>query len=343
MNVDPATRTARVGAGVRSGRLQAAAAAHGLTGLPGSSPVVSVAGVALGGGLSWFGRKHGWISDGVTAFEIVDAEGNQRHVTAGTDPDMFWALRGAGGNFAIVTALEVALHPAPHLYGGRTLWTAGHAPAVADAFRRITATAPDELTAWLDLLHFPGAPPMVAVDATYLGAEDEARDLLAPLDLLPAPLSDSRKTMSVAELGSITAEPTDPGAGLSRAELLTTLDDDATEALLRNPIAPLLSVQLRHLGGAFTRPSDSPHGPLTEPYALYLFGLPTDPAAAAAVTARQRDLAAALPASGRKPYTFLNPDEDASDAFTPEATARLRTLKRQLDPHNLFRANFPVA
>jgi hypothetical protein len=342
LSIDPAARRARLGAGVSSGRLQAAAAPHALTGLPGSSPVVSVTGVALGGGLSWFGRAHGWVADSVTALDIVDANGHQRRVTAGTDPDLFWALRGAGGDFAIVTALELDLHPAPHLYGGRALWTAEHAPAVVEAYRQITATAPDALTVWLDLLHFPGADPMVALDATYLGHQDDARDLLAAVDHLPPPLSDSRRVRSVAELGSITAEPTDPGAGLSRGELLTTLDDVAAKTLLADPIAPLLSAQLRHLGGAFTRPSDSPHGPLAEPYALYLFGLPTDPAAADAVSRRQRDFAEALPTTGRKPFTFLTPTETVADAFTPDVLVRLRDLKHHHDPHNVFHANFPV-
>ncbi|MEU5995968.1 FAD-binding protein [Spirillospora sp. NPDC047418] len=343
VEIDAAARRARVGAGVPSGRLQAAAAPHGLTGLPGSSPVVSVAGVALGGGLSWFGRAHGWVADSVTAFDIVDADGRQRHVTAGTDADLFWALRGGGGDFAVVTALELALHPAPRLYGGRMLWTAEHAPEVMDAYRRITATAPGELTVWLDLLHFPGADPMVAIDATHLGDAGQARDLLAPLDRLPRPLSDSRRVMAVSELGTITAEPTEPGPGLSRAELLTDLDDTAAKTLLADPVAPLLSVQIRHLGGAFTRPSDTPHGPLTEPYALYLFGIPSDPATARAVAARQRALADALPVSGRKPLTFLNPAESAADAFGPAALDRLRRIKHHRDPRNTFRGNFPVA
>ncbi|GAB2883313.1 FAD-binding oxidoreductase [Streptomyces mayteni] len=342
VTIDPATARARVGAGVPSGRLQAAAAAHGLTGLPGSSPVVSVTGVALGGGLSWFGRRHGWVADGVTALDVVDARGRQRHVTAATDPDLFWALRGGGGDFAVVTALELALHPAPLLFGGRMLWAAEHAPAVLDAYRRITATAPEELTVWFDLLHFPGGEPMVAVDATHLGTAEEATELLAPLDRLPRPLSDSRRAMSVAELGSITAEPTDPGPGISRAELLTELDDVAAKALLAEPIAPLLSVQLRHLGGAFTRPSDSPHGPLTEPYALYLFGIPTDPATAEAVTARQRALAEALPVTGRKPVTFLGPTETLADALTPATLDRLRGIKHRHDPDRVLRGNFPV-
>ncbi|CAM3347218.1 FAD-binding oxidoreductase [Kibdelosporangium persicum] len=342
LRIDPARRRAHVGAGVPSGRVQAATAPHGLTGLPGSSPIVSVTGVALGGGLSWFGRAHGWVADSVTAFDIVDTEGQQRHVTAETDGELFWALRGGGGDFAIVTALELALHPAPRLYGGRILWKADRAPEVMEAYRQITATAPDELTVWLDLLHFPGADPMVAVDATYLGDESEARDLLSPLHRLAQPLSDTTRTMPVSELGTITAEPTNPGPGLSRAELLTELDDVAVKALLADPIAPLLSVQLRHLGGAFTRPSDTPHGPLTEPYALYMFGIPSDPATAKAVAARQHGLAEALPVSGRKPLTFLNPSESVADAFAPGTVARLRHLKNHHDPHNTIRSNFPV-
>lgn len=335
LEIDPVNRRARIGAGVSSGQLQQAAAAYGLTGLPGSSPVVSVTGVALGGGLSWFGRTHGWVADSVRALDVVDAEGRERHVTADSDPDLFWALRGAGGDFAVVTALELDLHPAPHLYGGRMMWTGEHAFAVLSAYQQIVDSAPDELTLWFTLVHFPGADPMVTVDATYLGPEAEARDLLAELDRLPQPIADSRRVMAVDELGGITGEPTDPSAGLSHAELLTTLDD----ALLAEPIAPLLSVQVRHLGGAFTRPSDSPHGPLTEPFALYLFGIPRGPEG---VLAKQAALAASLPISGRKPFTFLNPAETVADAFAPEVVERLRRIKSHVDPGGVFRSNFPV-
>ncbi|MFC7534511.1 FAD-binding oxidoreductase [Actinoplanes sp. GCM10030250] len=340
LSIDATARLARIGAGVASGRLQAAAAPHGLTGLPGSSPVVSVTGVALGGGLSWFGRAHGWVGDSVIAFDVVDASGTQRQVTVSSDPDLFWALRGGGGEFAVVTALTMKLHAAPSLYGGRVLWDLADAPAVVDAYRRIVATAPSELTVWLDLLHFPGASPMIAIDATHLGPEATARELLSPLDSLPTPLSDTRRVMTVDELGSITAEPTDPSAGLSHCELLTAFDDEVAATLLAEPIAPLLSVQIRHLGGAFAQPSDSPHGPLTEPFALYLFGLPTDPAG---VLAKQAAYAKALPVSGRKPFTFLNAQEAAGDAFGAVAMDRLRSLKRQRDPHSVLRGNFPLS
>lgn len=340
IEIDAPARRARVGAGVRSGALQAAAAPHGLTGLPGSSPVVSVTGVALGGGLSWFGRTHGWVADSVLAFEVVDADARARRVTAESDPDLFWALRGGGGDYAIVTGLELALHEAPQLYGGRLLWAGVHAGAVLDAYRSLTANAPNELTAWFDLLQFPGADPMVAVDTTYLGPEGEAREAMGALEGLPEPLSDSRRMMTAAELGGITAEPTDPAAGLSRTELLTTLDDDAAAALLAEPIAPLVGVQIRHLGGAFAAGSDSPHGPLRESYAIYMFGLPINPEIAAAVTAKQHALTESLPVSGRKPVTFLNPTESLADALAPTSVDRLRRIKADRDPANLFRSNF---
>jgi FAD/FMN-containing dehydrogenase len=340
IQIDAPGRRAEVGAGIRSGALQAAAVPHGLTGLPGSSPVVSVAGVALGGGLSWFGRAHGWVADSVIGFDVVDADGDPRHVTEATDPDLFWALRGGGGDYAIVTALELTLHEAPRLYGGRVLWDGVHTAAVLDVYRDLTRTAPDALTLWFERLQFPGGSPMVAIDATYLGDERVARDLLAALDRLPAPLSDSRRPMTVAELGGITAEPTDPAPGQARGELLTTLDDDTAGTLVAEPIAPLIYLQIRHLGGALARTSDSPHGPLTEPYAAFLFGAPSGPASAAAITAKQQTLAKMLPTSGRKPVTFLSPSESLADALVPEALARLRRIKTERDPSGLFRSNF---
>ena len=338
--VDPDGRAAQVQGGAVLGSLDAAAQPYGLATTAGVVSHTGIGGLALGGGVGWLARQLGLTCDNTLGYEVVTAEGEVVRASAEEHPELFWALRGGGGDFAIVTALELALHPAPELYGGRMMWAAAHAPDVLRAFRRITATAPEELTVWMDLLHLPGADPMVALDVTYLGDGTGARDLLAPLDRLPAPISDSRRIMPVTELGGITAEPTAPSPGISRAELLTRLDDDAAGALLADPIAPLLSVQLRHLGGALARYSDSPHGPLTEPYALYLFGVATDPAA---VTARQRALAAALPVSGRKPVTFLNPDETVADAFTPAVLTRLRAVKRRHDPDGLVRSNFPVA
>lgn len=338
--IDPNRRTATIGSGTKAGQLQAAAADHGLTGLPGSSPVVTVAGVALGGGLSWFGRSFGWVGDNIRAFDIVDAEGQARRITSETDPDLFWALRGAGSELVIVTGLEVQLHEAPEVFGGRQLWPATHARDVAEVFRALTATAPENLNLWLELLSFPGADPLVAIDSTYLGTEVEARGLMRATEALPTPLSDTRAPMSVADLGTITAEPTEPVPGSSRAELLTALDDAALDTLLGAPIDPLLSVQVRHLGGALARPTDNPHGALSEPFSVYMFGLPITEAAAESITKKQVDLARALPTTGRKPVTFLNPSESLADALPESSLARLRRLKEERDREGIFVGNF---
>ncbi|MFL1432172.1 MULTISPECIES: FAD-binding oxidoreductase, partial [unclassified Nocardiopsis] len=181
VEVDPAARTVRVGAGVSWGRVQEAAAVYGLTGLPGSSPGVGVAGYTLGGGLSWFGRRHGWAADAVRAWEVVCADGERVRVTAESDADLFWALCGGGGEVAVVAAVELELFPAPGLFAGSVVWPAGRAAQVAAAYEEIAADAPEELALWWSLHRFPGAEPLVSVQAAFLGGAGRARALLAPL------------------------------------------------------------------------------------------------------------------------------------------------------------------
>ncbi|MDA0564444.1 FAD-binding oxidoreductase [Streptomonospora sp. S1-112] len=342
--VDPAARTARVGAGVSWGRVQAEAGPHGLTGMAGSAPGVSVVGYTLGGGLSWFGRSHGWAADSVTAFEVVDAEGERGRVTAASDPDLFWALRGGGGDFALVTAVEFDLHPAPELYGGRVLFPGALAARAFEAYRAVTAGAPESLTTWFTRLHPPGGDPLVAVDVALLGGEAEAKELLRPLEEVGTAIADTRRLLSPAELGSITSDPTDPSPGFSRARTLTGLDGPAAAVLAEEDTAPLLLAQVRHVGGALARPSDSAAGALAEPYLVYAFGLPLSPELAAGLRERCARLWESLGerVSPRRPYSLLAPGESAADAFTPEAVARLREVKRARDPRGVFRANFPV-
>ena len=160
---------ARVGAGATWGKVLAQAGPLGLTGVAGSSPVVPVTGYTLGGGVGWFSRKYGLAASHLLAAEVIDATGRRSRVTAESDPELFWALKGGGGDFAVVTELEFALQPAPVLYGGRVLWPVERAAEVLAAFREVTAGAPEELSLWFGLLQFPGAPGMVAIDCTYLG------------------------------------------------------------------------------------------------------------------------------------------------------------------------------
>jgi FAD/FMN-containing dehydrogenase len=339
VDVRPDARVARVGAGVKWAQVQAVAGPHGLTGTAGSSPAVTVTGYLLGGGLSWFGRAYGLGSNSIRALDVVDADGAPAHVTADSDPDLFWALRGGGGDFALVTAIEFDLHPAASLYGGRMVWPGQQAARVLDAFRELTATAPEELTAWYGLFHFPDSPPFTSVDVTFLGESAEGATLLRGLDEIEGRKSDSRATMAVADLGDITAEPVDPRPGVSRTELLTGIDDQVAARLLDRPIDPLLTVQIRHLGGAFARPGDSAAGQIDEPYALYLNGPPVD-----GVPERQAALTEALAPylSGRKPLTQVGPGETATDVFPADTLARLRAIKAACDPHGVFRSNIPV-
>ncbi|WP_049564474.1 FAD-binding oxidoreductase [Nonomuraea sp. SBT364] len=341
--VDPAERVARVGAGARWGQVLAATGKHGLTGLAGSSPAVSVAGFVAGGGISWFGRAHGWAADSVRAFEIVGAEGEQVRVTASSDADLFWALRGGGGDYAVITAVELNLYEVPQLYGGRIVWPATRTGEVFEAYRAITADAPRGLSVWLNRMAAPPpAPATVGIDVTYLGEAAEAEDLLASLAAIGGSLSDSRGPMDVADLGAIAAEPVDPSPMLARTELLTGLPVDV---LADTDLAPLLNLQIRHLGGALAeaRPDGGPGGALAEPYLLYLLGLRL-PHLAEAVQGKQAALVAHLgeAVSGRKPYTFLAPGESATQAFPAETVARLARIKQDRDPRGVVRANFPI-
>lgn len=359
IEIDAERRVARVGAGVKWGELLAATEPHGLTALAGSSPDPSVVGFTLGGGLSWFGRAHGLAAHGVVAVEMVDPRGDAHRVTAVSDPDLFWALRGGGGDFGIVTAIEVELHPVPHLYGGRMLWPLEMAFPVLSAFAALTRSAPDELTLWAHLFRFPPMPEVpeplrgrafVSVDVTYLGSATDAEALLAPLRQIPAQVSDSLGTVPLSELGGIAAEPVDPMPTMELSGLLRGFDLKAIERLLSVAGAavdsPLSVVQIRHLGGALARATeeDGPAGAVTEPYQLFCLGVPMSPELAGAVAGSFESVTDALAGhlTGRTFFNFLGDSDDPGRAFSVEALARLREVKRRVDPHGTVRSNRPV-
>ncbi|GIH26432.1 oxidoreductase [Acrocarpospora phusangensis] len=355
----PDQRLAKVGSGALWTDVLAQSAKHGLTGLAGSTTHVSATGFTLGGGVSWFGRKHGFAANHVRAFEVVDADGVQRRVTADSDPDLFWALRGGGGDFALVTSLEFDLFPSHDLYGGRILWPAARAREVMAAFREVTASAPEELSTWFSLIQFPPFPELpeplrglsaVAIDVTYLGATEEAAGLLAAFDRVPGAIMDTRGQISAAHLGDICAEPTEPTAAVIRTELLTHVDEEISTALLTaagpGTVAPMAVVQVRHLGGALSRAADSDGacGHLPEPYLLFMVGILPFPELAGPVEERRRSIVRAVaPAlSGRRPFTFLGHSESAESAFPPATLDRLRAIKTARDPQSVFRSNHPV-
>jgi hypothetical protein len=357
--VDPQRRVARVGAGAKWGEVLAATAPYGLTGLAGSSPDPTVAGFSLSGGLSWFGRAYGLAAHSIVGIDLVDPSGERRWVTAVSNPDLFWALRGGGGDFGIAVALEIALHPAPHVYGGRLMWPIEMAWPVLSTFAKVTRQAPDALTLWTHLLQFPPMPmvpePMrgksfVTIEATYLGSAYEAEQLLAPFRMIPAMWADTMDTVQLSELGAICAEPEDPMPAMEFSGLLTDFDDGAVDALVRavgrDSGSPLVVVQLRHLGGALARGTadEGPVGALTERYQLFELGVPMTPELVPAIQAAFARTADQLAPylNGRTSFTFLGSDDDPTRAFSDEALQRLQEVKRLVDPNGVIRSNRPV-
>jgi FAD/FMN-containing dehydrogenase len=359
IHVDAERRIARVGAGVKWGELLAVAGPYGLTGLAGSNSDPSVVGFCLSGGLSWFGRKHGVAAHSVLAVELVDSEGQLRTVTAESDPDLFWAIRGAGGDFGIVTAIEVELYPAPQLYGGRIMWPLEMARPVLRAFRAITEAAPDELTLWTHLLRFPPVDFLpepirgknfVTVEFTYLGPAEEAEAYIAPLREIPAVAMDATGEYPVANLSDICQEPTDPMPTIEWSELLTDLDVDTIDRLVDVAGADaqnaLTVLQLRHLGGALARGTaeQGPNAAIDEQYLVFCLGVPMVPELVPAIQASTEAVQQAVAGqrSGRTFYTFLCSDSDPTRAFPAESLDRLRRIKADVDPGQVFRSNRPI-
>ena len=239
LTVDAGKRVVRFGAGVRSGQLVAAAAEHGLSVTPGSSPIVSATGYTLGGGVGWLARRYGVGAEHVLAFDVVDAGGRRLRVPAEENPDLFWALRGGGGDFAVVVATELALHAEPDAFGGGITWPQHKAAEVLTAFREVTANAPEELTVSVTLIDVPGGgPKLVVVHAVFLGAEEDARQLLKPFAAVEGAVDDTLAVLPMSRIGAVTNDPTDPGPSNGRAELLSRFGDARAAALLAEPVGP---------------------------------------------------------------------------------------------------------
>ncbi|MEC3954880.1 FAD-binding oxidoreductase [Nocardia sp. CDC153] len=358
VEIDVASRVARVGAGVAWQPVLERAAVHGLAGACGSSAVVGVAGYTLGGGVGWFARSRGYAAHAVRALNVVTADGDRRRVTAESNPDLFWALRGGGGDFALVTGLEFELFDAPELFGGRMLWPAERSAAVIAAFQEATAEAEAGLSLWLTLIQFPPFPQvpeplrgqaMVAVDVVAVGA---VTGPLRRFDEIAGLVLDTRRPLDAAQVGEVCMEPTDPAPARVRGELLTDFSAEVGEALLaaaapQGSVGPLALVQIRHLGGALaTPPADAGcAGGIAEPYLLSLLGPAPTPEFEALVVERQAAVVDAMRPhlSGRKPFTYLDSGENPAAVFDTETLARLRDIKARRDPDGLFRSNFPVA
>ncbi len=360
ITVDAERRTVRAGAGVRWGELLARTDEAGLAALCGSSPEVSVVGYTLGGGLSPLGRSYGQAANSVRAVELVNARGELVTVDAETDPELFWAIRGGGGSFGIVTAIELALFPVAEIFGGQIVWPVEHAPALLQAFRRLTDAAPEELSATFSITQVPPLPAVpeplrgrhiAAIGIAYEGDEAAGRELVRPLVELAPPLLHTLATYPIRDLGLLAMDPVDPMPSFMRSEYVSDLDDETIAALLaqvgEGAGSPLTTTQIRHLGGALARSADGQGvaGHIQAPYLLYAIGVPATPEIGAAIPGALEALFAAVATSGtgRRPLNFTEGGYDLRSVFTEEDYARLGRIKAQRDPRGVIDANHRIA
>jgi FAD binding domain len=360
VEVDGAQGTARIEAGVVAEELCAAAQGHGMSSLPGSSPNVGTIGYTLGGGMGWLGRRHGFACNRVRAIELVTADGQQRRVDADNEPDLFWALRGGGGGYAIVTALEVDLLPISEAYAGALIFPAEPGAEAVRAYRDWTQTLPDEVTSIGRFLRPPPMPdvpeplrdrPLWTVTAACIGSREQGERQVAPLRELGEPIMDTFDQIPASGLSRINMDPEPPIPTLGHHRLLRELSDDAIDALVGivGPEAgsPLLFTELCHAGGALGRPADG-GGALSKLDAKFVMlgiGVPMTPELGEALPdALDRLHDAMEPWSAEGGYfNFAERPSDVDALLPPQTCERLGEVKRRWDPDGLIRANHAVS
>jgi hypothetical protein len=358
VEIDPAAHRARVDAGVLWAEVAEAAAEHGLVGLAGSSPDVGVVGYSLGGGVSWLGRRYGLAANSVTAVELVNAEGELVRADAEQNADLFWALRGGGGSFGVVTALEFTLYPITEVYAGVLFFPLERGAEVLRAWRRWVDTVPDEVTSVGRFLQFPPIPALpdhlrgqsfVVVEAVSLLGEDATSELLRPLRAL-GPKLDTFGTIPTTELKHLHMDPEHPVPGHGDGMLLSDFNDAAIDALVSVAGAgagsPLLSVEVRHAGGALARkaPGAGALASIEGQFLMFAVGMSPTPELGAAVRAHVELVQNALAAwdSGRMYLNFAEKRQRGERLFGDLTYRRLQTVKASVDPEDVFRSNHPV-
>ena len=325
--VDPDRRVARVGAGVRWSQVIEAAAPFGLAPITGTHATVGAAGYTLGGGVGWLSRRYGFAADSLLRAEVVTADGRLLHVSADRHPDLFWALRGAGANFGVVTSMEIRLHPVARVYAGTALFPLARAEHALARFRDLAPAMPRELSASLTVMRESGDPrvsgPVLAVRGCYAGDADDAVRALLPLwRAAGTPLVDDFRSMATAQTESIGA--TRPLHFELFADLPDALIGSAVDALSRPVGAD--AIEVRHWGGAMADAGTAagPVGHRDVPFSMTVDG-------------SADSMAALRPyATGGSFLNFLGDQSRTADAYTPANYARLRELKRVFDPDNVL-------
>jgi FAD/FMN-containing dehydrogenase len=354
--VDAGAQTVRAEGGVTWGEFDAATTAHGLAVTGGRVPSTGIAGLALGSGSGWLERKFGLACDNLISAEMVTADGRKVVVSESENPDLFWGVRGGGGNFGIVTAFNFRLHPLPPaILGGLLIHPAAAARDVAHFYRDFMREAPDEVCGALAFITAPPAPfvppevqghPVVGVVAAYAGPVDEGEKVLAPLRSFGPPAVDIIEPMPYTVLQQLIEAGNQKGMyNYWSADFYDTLPDDALDVLIEHatrPASPMTQVIVMPGGGAIARvPADAmAFGNRHSEWNIHYLGMWPDPADSATNIEWTKRISQAMKpyASGRVYLNFLGDEgpERIESGFGPEHFARLRALKKEWDPTNVF-------
>ncbi len=359
IDVDPWRRRARVQAGATWRDFDAAAQAHALAVTGGRVSSTGVSGFTLGSGSGWLERKLGLAADSLICAEVILADGSLVTVSEREHPELFWGLRGGGGNFGVVTAFEFALHPiGPIVLGGMLLYPGAHAPEVLRGFRDFMAGAPDEVGAGAALITAPSQPfiprslhgePALGIVVCYGGDPAEGERVIAPLRTHTPPAVDLVQPMPYTALQQL-LDPTLP-AGMHNhwgGDFLAELPDDAIDAFCAAAIAaPSALTQILILpgGGQLARVDDDAMaiGQRQAPWNTHLLTMWRDPADSPRnlewLRALQREISPHT--TGRAWLNFLGDEGETHvrRALGRHRYERLQSIKRRYDPDNLFHLN----
>jgi FAD/FMN-containing dehydrogenase len=353
VTIDPTTGVARVQPGVTSDRLAPLAAEHGLGLSTGDAPTVGIGGLTLGGGVGFMVRKYGLTIDSLLSADVVTADGNQITASPSEHPDLFWALRGGGGNFGVVTSFEFQLRPVGTVIGGPIMY-----PATREVIRRYVdraIEAPDGLTTITLLLKAPPLPIIPAelhgklillILAVFVGDHAEADAAYQPLRALGPGLVDMTGPMPYHDIFELTRDATVSSHHDGRSGFLTELPDALIDSMLghlEHGTSPLSFAQIRPLGGAFARvPADATA--FAHRDRRYMLSVINDWDVGDAAQHRAWTRAFwkdVRPYASGVYVNFLEESERARihEAYPGDTYARLAAVKRAYDPANVFKLN----
>ena len=362
VDVDAAARTARVGPGALLADFDRAAQAHGLATPLGINSTTGVAGLTLGGGFGWLTRRYGMAADNLVGATVVTADGSLHAVSADVEPDLFWALRGGGGNFGVVTSFEFRLHAVgPEVHAGLVVYPFAQARQVLRAWRDFTGGAPDELTVWAVMRK---APPLPFLPASVHGTEVVIFALVHSGSVAEG----ERAAAPVLRFGDAIASALGPtpyagfqtafdpllapgGRNYWKSNNFAALSDTAIDQMVDSAAAlpgPECEIFVAQLGGAMGRvpPQATPFAGRDARYIMNVHGRWSDARDDKRVRtwARRVFESAAPHATGGGYVNFLTEDEAERTAtsYGPNF-ARLQAIKQRYDPGNLFRMNLNIA